>query len=75
MFSLLRNKLQRSAIRKCSNCYRNVFSMVYIYNLLADDLKEDAEDDIEKVLQGKMTGAQFLIMVYDEKFIDFFYQN
>ncbi|MBC1342199.1 hypothetical protein HB802_13095 [Listeria welshimeri] len=49
--------------------------MVYIYNLLADDLKEDAEDDIEKVLQGKMTGAQFLIMVYDEKFIDFFYQN
>ncbi|MBC2379015.1 hypothetical protein HBP49_12510 [Listeria welshimeri] len=41
-------------------------------NFLADDLKEDAEDDIEKVLQGKMTGAQFLIMDCDEKFIDFF---
>ncbi|GKX54324.1 hypothetical protein SOASR030_04360 [Leminorella grimontii] len=43
-------------------CIRNGFA--------SDDLKEDCEEEIQKVMQGEMTGAQFLIDICDEKLLD-----
>ena len=39
-------------------------------NLASDELKEDSGEDIEKVINGNMTGAQFLINNCDGKFCD-----
>jgi len=39
-------------------------------DLISDELKEDAEEEIDDVKSRKMTGSEFLIKVCDEKFID-----
>ena len=39
-------------------------------DLASDELIEDAEDEIKKVKEHKMTGAEFLIEICDEKLTD-----
>ena len=39
-------------------------------DLISDELIEDTNDEIKKVKEHKMTGAEFLIEVCDEKLLD-----
>jgi hypothetical protein len=40
-------------------------------DLVSDELKEDAKEEIDDVKSHKMTGGEFLIKVCDEKFTDY----
>lgn len=40
-------------------------------DLLSEEQIEDSEDEIESVKNRKMTGAEFLIEICDEKFTDY----
>ena len=40
-------------------------------DLLSEEQIEDSEDEIESVKNRKMTGAEFLIDICDEKFTDY----
>jgi hypothetical protein len=39
-------------------------------DLLSEEQKEDCDDDIQKIKNHKMTGGEFLIKNFDEKFTD-----
>ncbi|PID69058.1 MAG: hypothetical protein CR968_00135 [Flavobacteriia bacterium] len=40
-------------------------------NLHSEELEEDAREEIEQLKEGKITGAEFLINVCDEKLTDY----